>query len=333
MKKHNVAEALSAEAMFELTVMGGDHVENHVSIQATPLMQDASTQTVPPASIDDVSGLLAFAKAMSSTESGDRVVASSSSPSVPVPNEPTAALSIAPAVEPRSFMAVITSGVKTTKRKWVNHERAPACVDPSHRVHSRAGIERQRHSCRQCLLDDWRLLKTNPFLVPWQLALILGTTTRQYICMLCVLEKADALELGKKDIPKQTDCKKHRVFSQQAECTNHGTPWHMCFKCLHDPRAGKRCCLLCGESRGCGCPVGPLKLRDITAAKAKQLPEDQATLMAQLTKAILEYAALLQETAGIEDRVERALKVQQIKTTFRFPDTSKLVRVFKAVGC
>ena len=210
----------------------------------------------------------------------------------------------------------------------------PVCTVLDHRVHTNAGVERQRHSCTKCLLDDWRILKTNPFIVPWQMALVIGTLTRQYVCMLCVLEKADLPELAGA-FPKQTKCKRHWVFNRQSRCTRHDRQWYLCFDCAHDPRAGKRYCLLCGRPLGslCGCPRTPGAIRDVVVTRAKRLPEEQSKLMGELTVAILKYAELLQATSQIDAADEREARVEEIKSTFPFPDAGALDRTFKSAGC
>jgi len=146
-----------------------------------------------------------------------------------------------------------------------------------------------------------------------------------------VLEKADASELAGA-FPKQTKCKKHWVFNRQSKCTKHNKNWYLCFECVHDPRAGKRGCLLCGKAFGaeCCCPRTPDAIRDAVVLRAKQLPEEQAKLMDELRVAILKYAELLQGTRQIEVAEEREAKVEEIKSTFGFPCVSGLNRTFKS---
>jgi len=354
--------------MFEPMVMGGsDEAVKHIAIQASPQTLDASTQT----SVSDVIGveeeILMSSLCPQPVPVMPSVVPSPPDASVvckpsvsfsavvgstlPHPTLPSADDVLVRTLEnPTGTLVKLKPGYAISnqagtlvrfkpgpadppgkpKRSYIS-DRNLACVDPTHRVHSSAGVERQRHSCMQCFLDDWRMLKTNKFIEPWQMALILGTTTRQYVCLLCVLETEEGQGEQIDAIRKQTGCKKHSVFNRQAECTYHQKPWYQCFVCLHDPRAGKRCCLMCGLSNTCCCPPGPIKLRDIATVRVKQSPEDQVKLMKQLTKSILDYAALLQTTTEIEDPVRRAAKVLEIKATFRFPDASTLNRFLKHV--
>jgi hypothetical protein len=67
--------------------------------------------------------------------------------------------------------------------------------------------------------------------------------------------------------------------------------------------------------------------------RAKRLPEEQSKLMGELTAAILKYAELLQATSQIDAADEREARVEEIKSTFPFPDAAALDRTFKSAGC
>jgi hypothetical protein len=207
----------------------------------------------------------------------------------------------------------------------------PLCPYPDHAVCRNSSNERQRHTCFKCFRGDWQLLKTNKCITPWQLSRIVGSMTRQYVCNLCVLEKAGEQDL-EHNIPRPSHCRRHLVFWQQKTC-KHQQLWTKCTECLHDPRAGTSCCNFCGVMgvKNCGCPRGPIALRDAVVKTASDLPDEQVGLMAKLAADVLDYANQLQATQKIEDTAQREAKINEIKTTFQFRDTSKLNNLFKAV--
>jgi hypothetical protein len=208
-----------------------------------------------------------------------------------------------------------TMGVGSKKRLAI-------CEEYTHRVSLYASKERQRHCCFGCIAEDWKCIKSNPNIVNWQLGKIIGGFTRQYVCSICVLEKADEPML-KRCLSKKTYCKKHSVFNQQKTCTAHGIGWQLCRQCLHDPRANTR------GGGFCGTNSETLAFRNRIVKGACPLPEAQVALMDQLTQANIAYAALLEETKHIADPIERKAKVEHIKTTFVFPDVSTLDSTFK----
>ena len=224
---------------------------------------------------------------------------------------------------------ISTQTVIVGSKRATNTIITPFCLDPSHSVSFKASMQRQRHTCFKCFRGDWRLLKSNPFITPWQLSCVLGSMTRQYACNLCVLEKAGEADVTK-NLPRPTLCKKHSVFFRQTMCTKHDRPWTRCDVCLHDPRAATSCCIFCGKigSRACGCPRGPIAMRDAVIKTACKLPDGQVKLMEQLTTDVLEYAKQLQETQGIIDPMMREAKINEIKTIFQFQDTKNLHRFY-----
>ena len=186
-------------------------------------------------------------------------------------------------------------------------------------MHRRAGNERQRHTCYKCLIADWEVLKTNPFITPWQFARIIGCVTRQYFCIVCVLEHAHEPSITR-HFPRPAQCKKHSVFHEQKRCSKHGLTWTKCCECKHDLRAGTSFCQFCRcpLSHMCGCPRGPTPLIEAAKRTVNEQPEEHVRLMERLAADLIEYARRLQETLGVEEHVLR------VKATFQFADASLL---------
>jgi hypothetical protein len=207
------------------------------------------------------------------------------------------------------------------------------CFEPAHAVHAVRDLtkERQRHACRGCLASDWKRLKTNRALAPWQLAQLIGTLTRHYVCSMCVLELAvdDTPELKKPLFPpRPSKCKRHSVFNAQTRCTRHNAPWSVCDQCVHDVRTGAAFCRFCGAYRSSGQCLCPRNADALIDTVLRTVTGEPAPHFARLASDLIEYARQLQATLEANDTADaRDAAVARIKATFAFSATDALAPV------
>lgn len=188
----------------------------------------------------------------------------------------------------------------------------PMCMNPLHYQPER-DTPRQRQTCFGCIAEDMAILNANPYLARWDVACVLNTICRSYVCGLCFIEKKSA-----EGIRKAGDCYEHSVYNAQHRCFAHGLRWTECCECVFDVRAGTSMCKFCGlrYSSMCKCPRGPLALRAAVAGISSPQPEEQLRQKERLARSVLEYAAKLQATNGDPDLVDA------VKASHVFPDVA-----------